>query len=219
MQLTVECKQRPSHSKPNALRREGLIPAALYGHKGAGSEALVLNANAAQLLLKNATINNTLVQVKLPDTAWQGQALVREVQANPVSGALYHISFFSVADQDSLEVTVPLNFTGEAVGVSEERGSLDTVLTELAVQCAPDDIPDSIEINVSHLKVGDVLSVQELVVPSGVTVLGEPERTIATVLPPRVSAVETDTDEETNPDVEAVMAAYGGSADEAESPN
>lgn len=216
MQLTVECKQRPSHSKPNALRREGLIPASLYGHKGADSEALVLNANAAQLLLKDATINNTLVQVKVSDASWKGKALVREVQTNPVNGALYHISFFSVADQDSLEVTVPLSFKGEAVGVSEERGSLDTVLTELAVQCAPNDIPENIEIDVSHLKVGDVLSVQELVVPSGVAVLGEPERTVATVLPPRVSAVETEAEEETDAEVQAAMAAYGSADDEAE---
>ncbi|HAA32395.1 MAG TPA: 50S ribosomal protein L25 [Cyanobacteria bacterium UBA8553] len=185
MEVTVECKKRPEGSKPNALRRSGLIPASLYGHKGAESVALTLDAKDAEILLKKATINNTLVQVKIPDLSWNGKALLREVQTHPWKKAeLYHISFFSVAAQDSLEVVVPLHFVGEAVGVKEEGGVLEPILTELQVQCAPDKIPETIEIDVSNLKGGDILRVEELVLPQGVTALNEPDTTVVTITAP-----------------------------------
>ena len=188
MELTVECNKRPEGSKPNALRRSGLIPASLYGHKGAESVALTVNAKDAEILLKKATINNTLVQVKIPDISWSGKALVREVQTHPWKKTeLYHVSFFSVASQESLNVAVPLHFVGDAVGVKQDSGVLDPVITELQVQCAPDNIPESIEIDVSNLQVGDTLRIEDLVLPPGVTPLVEPGETVVTVAAQRAA--------------------------------
>ncbi len=180
MDVTVECQKRPEGSKPRSLRRSGLIPAVLYGHKGAESVALTLSAKDAETLLKKATINNTLVQVKIPDISWSGKALLREVQTHPWKNALYHLSFFSVAAQDSLDVMVQLHFVGEPVGV-KQGGVLEVVISELQVQCAPENIPESIEIDVSNMQIGDVIRVEELVLPPGVTPLSEPERTVVTV--------------------------------------
>lgn len=188
MEITVECNKRPEGSKPNALRRSGLIPAALYGHKGAESVALTVNAKDAETLLKKATINNTLVQVKIPDISWSGKALVREVQTHPWKKTeLYHLSFFSVASQESLNVAVPLHFVGEAVGVKQDSGVLDPVLTELQVQCAPENIPESIEIDVSNMQVGDTLRIEDLVLPPGITPLSEPGETVVTVAAQRAA--------------------------------
>jgi large subunit ribosomal protein L25 len=187
MELTVECKKRPSGTKPNTLRREGQIPAVLYGHAGAESVALTLDAKTAEILVKRASLNNTLIQINVADLPWSGKALLREVQTHPWRGHLYHLSFFSVGAQEKLEVTVPLHFAGEAVGVKTGGGALDTVLTELAVECAPSDIPENIEIDVSKLDIGDALHVHELVLPKGITVLGEGDRVVVSVLPPRVA--------------------------------
>lgn len=188
MEITVECNKRPEGSKPNALRRSGLIPASLYGHKGAESVALTVNAKDAETLLKKATINNTLVQVKIPDISWSGKALVREVQTHPWKKTqLYHVSFFSVASQESLNVAVPLHFVGEAVGVKQDAGVLDPVITELQVQCAPENIPESIEIDVSNMQVGDTLRIEDLVLPPGITPLVEPGETVVTVAAQRAA--------------------------------
>lgn len=195
MELTIECQKRTPGSKPRALRRSGLIPAVLYGHKGPESVSLTMNAKTAETLVKKASVNNTLVQVKIPDMRWSGKALLREVQTHPWKSSLYHLSFFSVAAQDSLEVTVPLSFVGDSPAV-KEGGSLDTVLTELQVECAPDNIPESIEIDVSQMNIGDTLYVHELVLPSGVTVLGDSERVVVSAIPPRVTAEEEDTEAE-----------------------
>jgi large subunit ribosomal protein L25 len=181
MEVSVECQKRPEGSKPGALRRSGLIPAVLYGHKGTESVSLTLPAKTAETLIKKATVNNTLVQVNIPDISWNGKALLREVQTHPWKRSqVYHLSFFSVASQDSLEVTVPLHFLGQAAGI-KSGGILDPVITELQVQCAPGDIPESIDVDVSNLEIGDSLHVGDLNLPQGITPMLEPETTIVIV--------------------------------------
>ena len=197
MDVTVECQKRPEGSKPRALRRSGLVPAVLYGHKGAESVALTLKAKDAETLLKNATVNNTLVEVKISDISWSGKALLREVQSHPWKNALYHVSFFSVAAQESLDVAVRLNFVGEAVGVKQDAGVLDPQLTELQVQCAPDNIPESIDVDVSNMQVGDTLRVEELVLPPGVTPLIEPGEAVVTVAAQRAAEEDEVAESET----------------------
>ncbi|MGK7873689.1 MAG: 50S ribosomal protein L25/general stress protein Ctc [Xenococcaceae cyanobacterium] len=190
MQVTVECQKRPEDSKPRALRRQGLIPAALYGHKGDESVSLTLKAKEAQVLLKNASVNNTLVDLNIPDLSWSGKALIREVQAHPWKKTLYHLSFFSVGTQKSIEVLVPLKLVGEAIGV-KHGGIMEQMLTELKVQCAPDNIPESIDINVSNMNIGTTLLVRELVLPEGITALDDPERAIFSIIAPAKRTEET----------------------------
>lgn len=182
MELTLECQKRPEGSKPNALRRQGLLPAVLYGHKGAESIALTVDAKAAETLLKKASLNNTLVQLDIKDLPWRGKTLIREVQTHPWRNYVYHLSFFSVSAQESLQVTVPLHFVGTAVGAKTEGGTLDTILTELEVSCAPDSIPETIEVDISNLHVGDSLHVNQLKLPGNIEVLGEGDRIVVTVL-------------------------------------
>lgn len=93
MSITIECQKRPEGSKPKALRRDGLIPANLYGHQGAESISLVISEKAAIELLKQAKVDETPVEVSIPDVSWKGTAVVREVQAHPWKRKLHHISF------------------------------------------------------------------------------------------------------------------------------
>ena len=192
MELTVECQKRQPGTKPKALRRSGLIPANLYGHKGNESISLTLNAKTAERLLIKASVNNTLIQLNIPELRWRGKTLLREVQTHPAKGSLYHLSFFAVAGQESIEVEVPIHFVGDAPGVKLEGGVLDPVLSELQVRCAPDNIPDVIEIDISQLHLKDTLYVHQIVLPEGITVLGDSERTVATLLPPQVNAAAED---------------------------
>lgn len=96
MSLTIECQKRADNSKPRALRREGLIPATLYGHNGAESVALTVDHKAVTTLLRHAKENDTVIEVQIPDLNWRGQALIREIQAHPWKRNLYHLSFFAV---------------------------------------------------------------------------------------------------------------------------
>ncbi|WP_019504953.1 50S ribosomal protein L25/general stress protein Ctc [Pleurocapsa sp. PCC 7319] len=191
MNITVECKTRPEGSKPRALRREGLIPAALYGHDGANSISLTIPAKEAQILLRNAAINNTLVDVKIPDISWQGKALIREVQAHPWKRTLNHLSFFTVSAKQQVEIVVPVVLLGKAAG-SKEGGIVEQIMTELNILCAADSIPESIEIDVTNFEIGSLLHLGEVVVPEGVTILDDPERTVISVVLPAKPVTETE---------------------------
>lgn len=188
MSVSVECKLRPQGTKPKALRREGFIPANLYGHKGAESVSLSLPTKEAQLLLREALVNNTLVDVNIPDLPWKGKALIREVQKHPWKPILLHLSFFSVATQDKLQLVVPLNIVGTAIG-TKSGGILEQNVTELNIECAPDNIPETIDIDVSNFDINTNLSIKELVVPDKVTVLDDHETTILSIVPPATAEV------------------------------
>jgi large subunit ribosomal protein L25 len=95
MPLTIECQTRAEGSKPNALRREGLIPAALYGHKGTESISLTVKEKDAIVLLKAVSVNKTVIEVTIPELSWTGKALIREIQAHPWKKNLFHLSFFA----------------------------------------------------------------------------------------------------------------------------
>jgi large subunit ribosomal protein L25 len=97
MALTVESKKRPEGSKPKALRRSGVIPANLYGHNGAESISLVVDAKVVERLLKQAIPNKTEVELTIPEIEWSGTTILREVQIHPAKGTPYHLSFFATA--------------------------------------------------------------------------------------------------------------------------
>ena len=196
MSITVECQTRPEGSKPRALRREGLIPAALYGHNGAESLSLTMKSKDAQVLLKNAAVNNTLVELNIPDISWNGRAIIREVQSHPWKRTLLHLSFFSVSAGETLELVVPVNIVGEAAGV-KEGGVLEQILTELNISCMPRNIPESIDIDVSNFELGTNLTVGEVVLPEGVSVMDDPERIVFSIVAPSKMATPTTEEEET----------------------
>ena len=199
MNISVECKSRPEGTKPRALRREGLIPAALYGHDGANSLSLTIPAKEAQMLLRDAAINNTLIDLKIPDIPWKGKALIREVQAHPWKRTLNHLSFFTVSADQTVEIVVPVVLVGKAAG-TKEGGIVEQIMTELNISCAADSIPESIEIDVSDFEIGSILHVGEIVLPQGAEVLDDPERTaISVVLPAK--PVETEGAEATPTEV------------------
>ena len=206
MNISVECQSRPEGSKPRALRREGLIPAALYGHDGNKSISLTIPAKQAQLLLRDAAINNTLVDLKVPDISWSGKALIREVQAHPWKRTLHHLSFFTVSAKQKVEIVVPVVLTGTAAG-TKEGGIVDQIMTELQISCAADSIPESIEIDVTNFEIGTILHVGEMVLPEGAEVLDDPERTaISVVLPAKpVETAEEGTTEVIEQSAETVM--------------
>ncbi|MBE9080361.1 50S ribosomal protein L25/general stress protein Ctc [Romeria aff. gracilis LEGE 07310] len=195
MELKIDCSKRADGAKPKQLRRDGLLPAVLYGHNGAESVSLTVQTREAEALLRAASVNKSVVKVNVPDLPWSGNVILREVQTHPWKNKLHHLSFFSIADQTEIEVTMPFSFVGEAVGVTDENGILDTVVTEMAAKCPPDNIPPSIEVDVSGMAIGDAINLQDLKLPAGVVLLGEPEQVIVSVLPPPVIKTEEPTSE------------------------
>ncbi|WP_204141972.1 50S ribosomal protein L25/general stress protein Ctc [Halomicronema sp. CCY15110] len=185
MKLSIECQKRDASVNPRALRREGQIPAVLYGHDGDTAVSLTVDQRSAERLVRSASVNNTLINVTVPEMPWNGQALLREVQTHPWKDMLYHLSFFSIASQSSVDVVVRVNYTGTATGVKDEGGTLDIMVSELAIRCAPGAIPETLDIDVSGLAVGENLHISDLKLPAGVEAIAETDQTLVNVAAPR----------------------------------
>ncbi|ELS00172.1 50S ribosomal protein L25/general stress protein Ctc [Gloeocapsa sp. PCC 73106] len=181
MNISVQSQKRPEGSKPGALRRQGLIPSVLYGHNGTESVPLVISSDKVTNLLKKASVNNTIVELDVTDMPWNGPVLIREVQSHPWKRNIYHVSFFSVATQGRLDITVPIRLIGEAFGV-KQGGVLEQLVTELKVQCLADKIPESIDVDMTDLDIGAVIHVHELNISEGVTVMDEPDKIVLTIV-------------------------------------
>ena len=156
--------------------------------------SLIIPAKEAQLLLREAAVNNTLVDLKVPDVSWTGKALIREVQAHPWKKTLHHLSFYTVSAKQQVQIVVPIVLVGEAAG-TQEGGIVEQIMTELNISCAADSIPESIEIDVSNFEVGSIMHVSEIALPPGVDeVLDDPERTIISVVVPAMPVTTEETE-------------------------
>ncbi len=168
MQLTIDSQTRLTKTNNRALRRDGKIPATVYGHKGAESTSIVLDAKVATTLLRQATINNTLIEVNITDGDFKGLTLLREVQRHPYKNAIYHLSFFSIASQSQVEVEIPLNYIGIPVGVKVGGGTIEVMLNTVRVNCPPTLVPEKFDVDITHLEGGQGIHISDLVLPEGV---------------------------------------------------
>ncbi|MBA2564830.1 MAG: 50S ribosomal protein L25/general stress protein Ctc [Gemmatimonadetes bacterium] len=195
-------RDRTGKGAARSARREGRIPAVLYGH-GEDSLPLAIDAHSFGRLLHEVSVENTLL-----DLAFDGQApmkvLVREVQRHPYRNAILHVDFFHVSMQEKITVSVPVVLEGTPVGVRLNGGILDHAMRDVEVVCLPNEIPESIEIDVSSLAIGDAVRVSDLNIPNAQFV-GDPDRTVVSVVPPTVMEEPTvEVDEAAGPEPEVI---------------
>lgn len=198
-QVTLEAEGREATGKGAArrLRREGWVPAVIYGH-GEDSRHLKVRGDTLEALLGRISVDNTLIELEHDGTS--ERVLIREVQRHPVRPDILHVDFFHIREDETIRVDVPLRLVGHAPGV-EEGGILQQNRHEIAVECLPGDIPEYFELDVTGLDIGDSLHVAALQA-GGVTILEDLDLTLCTVVPPTVIAVE---EEEELPEEAALL--------------
>jgi large subunit ribosomal protein L25 len=203
--VDLQAQERNERGKNAArrLRTSGMTPAVLYGegNEAGGSTALAVPTRIVDYTLHHFG-DNALYNIAIDgDTS---TARVVDAQRDPVSGLLVHVDFAPVNMQEIIEVTVPLHVTGDAPGV-EEGGVLQQVAYEIQVESLPGDIPQEITLDVSSLGMNENLTLGDLTLPEGVTLLSEPEEVAVTVTAPTeiseeemeaAGIVEEPTDEE-----------------------
>jgi large subunit ribosomal protein L25 len=134
--------------------------------------------------LSHAAGENILVELEIAGKS--RLALVQEVQHAPLGGAVLHIDFHAVSQDEVIQADVPLEPIGTANGVKNMGGLLEQNLRSLAIECLPRDLPDVLRVDVSALDIGDSIHVREIQLPSGVTTRIQPELTAFSVLAPTV---------------------------------
>jgi large subunit ribosomal protein L25 len=179
------------------LRREGLIPAVLYGHK----EETVCVALPREELEK--AIRHGVRVVDLKADGKEGKALIRDVQWDHLGKELLHVDFARVAVDERIVVTVPLEIRGQAPGVNA-GGTLDQPIHTLSVECLAISIPESIRVNVGELQIGSAIHVRDLVLPPGVKVMSDPDAIVVHVTTKMVepeAAAPVEVPEQAEPEV------------------
>ena len=204
-QITISCSVREGTGKGfnRQLRINGKIPAVLYGHKSANI-ALTVDPKDIFRILHSQAGENTIFGLEVPGRE-KVNCLIKEYQMEPVSHDLLHADFYEVAMDQTLEVDVPLEVTGEAYGVKTEGGLLDIVHRELRVECLPGDIPEHIMVDVTEMKIGDLVRIKDLKVSDKIKLLDDPETVIVAVEHPRAEeepvAAAAGTEAEAEPEV------------------
>ena len=170
------------------LRAAGKVPAVLYG-KDQESISLTIDAREALQLFYSISVENTIVNVQIDDDKEELETLVREIQMHPFRPDLIHVDFYSIERGVTLEVDIPANYIGTPQGV-RDGGVLEVILHELRVKCIPSLIPDTIEIEISGLDIGDSIHASEISTGEGVELLTDPGQTLCLVSAPRVEEEE-----------------------------
>src|SRR6476659_1014840 len=177
----VQAKQRDGRGKNDArrARRGGMVPITVYGG-GAETVAAVAQLSDLAAILRSESGRNTIFTIDVEGVG-ASEVMFHDRQVDLVRGRLIHADLTRLVKGQKIEVTVPLHLEGEPFGVKERQGVLEQVVREIEIRCEPRSIPDSINVDVSHLDIHDVLHVSDLKVAEGIEILEDPDSVIATV--------------------------------------
>lgn len=193
------------------LRSEKLVPMEVYG---ADIENAHVVADAATLTNALKEYGTTTLIDLIVDKNSPVKVLFREPQYHPVTHALLHLDLFKVNLKEKITADIPLVFTGESAAVEDLGGTLMTPKDTIEVECLPADLPHELSVDISSLATfDDTLHVSNVVVPAGVTVLDDPDETIASITEPRSEEELAALNEAIEEDLEGVEVEEKGKED------
>jgi large subunit ribosomal protein L25 len=216
--LKAQIRKTVGNGPARTLRREGKVPAVLYGPK---TETVLLSIDSKDFeqILKEASVGSVLLnlQIKNGKTSTRS-AMIKELQTHPVSGKFLHVDFYEIDMQKKITAKVPVVAKGHSVGV-EVGGLLQYVRRELEVLCLPTEIPEAIEVDITDLDIGDSIHLEDISLPGDIEILADTNFTVVTVLAPKVEeeVVEEEELEEGEELAEGEEAAEEGADQEAPS--
>ena len=181
-----------------SVRRDGQVPAVIYGHKRA-PQSLAINTRELEKLLEHISAENTVIELSLDGR--NSRTLIREIQRHPFKKQILHVDFQELVAGEKVIVRLPIILMGVPEGVRMDGGVLDQTLRDLEVEVDPANIPNHVEVDVSALIIGSSLHVSDIVLPEGVEIVGEADASVCVVAAPRaaietVAAVEGETGDE-----------------------
>lgn len=183
--LTVRIRTRAGRGGARRVRRSGLIPAVIYG-RNTQPQNIEVNAHEFEKLLHHSISENLLLDLTVEgDSRPKRLALVREVQHHPLTGRVLHVDLHEIAEDEKVTVFVPVETVGEPIGVKTAGGVLEHLVFKLRVRALPQNLPDVIKLDVSHLNVGQAIHIGEITPPPGTEILGDKNIAVVAVAMPR----------------------------------
>src|SRR5947208_13626467 len=181
-EISITAKARDERGKNAArrIRREGLIPAVVYGGKG-DTMTVAVDPKSLQKVLRSESGRNTILKL---DIGGKGatNAILKSWQVDPIREHFLHADFYRIAMDVAIRVNVPIATKGEARGVKVDAGILELVIREIEVECLPGDIPERIEVDVTDLGINQSLRVSDVPAPPKVKVLQAADQVVVHVI-------------------------------------
>jgi large subunit ribosomal protein L25 len=182
--LDAQPRDRSGKGVARSLRREGRVPAVIYGH-AREPQSLSVATRDLDRLIERVSVASTVIELDLGGRSLR--TLIREIQRHPVKRFVLHVDFQELVAGERVSVRVPLVYVGTPEGVRASAGILDQVMHEVNVEADPASIPNHIDVDVSGMGIASALHVSDLTLPEGVTALDDGSLTVCTVSAPRVS--------------------------------
>jgi len=193
MEAILEATTRDTFGKNEArrTRRDGKVPAVVYGASGgAGATAVPIAVEPKALLkiLRSESGANTLISLKLAGSG-DTKVLVKEFQLDPLTHQVLHADFYRVAMDRVIQVTIPVIVKGEPKGVKQQGGVLELIRREIEIECLPGDIPEHVEVDASELMLHQGIRVRDIAVSPKWTALSDADMMLVHVIMPKAEEV------------------------------
>ena len=200
--LRVKPRKRIGKSGAREVRKEGNIPAIFYG-QGEDPMPLVVQPDELKQALSNNAGMNTVLELEIDGSEPSAKkfSMLGEVQKDPLKNKVIHIDFLAIDMEKNVKVKVPVNTQGRSEG-ERKGGKLEKLMRTIDLECLPGNIPDSIEIDVSSLNMGDFVDIASLTLGEGVKILRDGSEKVVHVIVER-SMEEIEEAEEVEQEPEA----------------
>jgi large subunit ribosomal protein L25 len=207
-EINAETRAGKGRSDSRKLRRLGRVPAVVYGG-GQEPRAITLDRNSLTLQLDLESFYTSILNLKFGDKSQP--VVVKEVQRHPAKSTPMHLDFQRVVEDEEITLNVPIHFIGEevAVGVKQQGGVIEHIITDVEISCLPANLPEFLELDVTSLELNDILHLSDIRYPEGVesTQLAHGhDSPVVAIHPPRREEVE---EEALEAGAEAAPAAEG----------
>jgi large subunit ribosomal protein L25 len=183
MSLTIKCEKRDVFGKnaSRRLRREGMVPAVLYG----GNEPsmhLAMQKQDIFGILRSESGENTIFKASFDSES--KDTMIKEMQLDPVTDEILHIDLIQIAMDKVVRVSVPIVVVGEALGVKNEGGFVDLITREVDIECLPGNIPEHVEVDISGLHLHQSFKIEDMTFPEGVEIISDPQTLVVLIEAP-----------------------------------
>ena len=185
--LTVSPREGTGRSASRRLRKQGRVPAILYG-KHTPPMTLSVEGTEFARLVKSIGDNAALIELK--GAREQALSILQEVQRDPMTDRYLHVDLHEVKADEKMEINVPVHTSGESTGVKNEAGVLEATSHTLRIRCLPKDLPAFIDVDVTELHVGQTIHIRELKPVAGVVFLGDKNQPVVSCVQPVEEIVE-----------------------------
>jgi large subunit ribosomal protein L25 len=189
--LTAWPREGLGKEKTGRLRKEGFIPAVLYGPGIDNTKIIKLEQRAVNKALSTHSIGNMFINLSIDGCDKDVTVLIKQLDRHPAKDTVVHMDLINVLMDHAIHADVPIVLTGKSVGVVQQGGILQQEHRTVKVECLPNALPDSLEIDVTSLENGQSLHLKDLTLPEGVKVMEDLDLTIVLVSAPRAIVEKT----------------------------